>query len=102
MPTERGEVDVAGSRIDARLVWIEDAAGVAAYSTRSLSARFGRHRASIVAAVARTGIRAAMVRIADEAARPGSRCGHASGRLIDRRRIAGSVQPAVEIIKAER
>ena len=68
VPTERGEVDVAGSRTDARLIWIEDTAGVAAYTTRSLRPGFRNHCASVVGAVASARIRAAMVRIADEAA----------------------------------
>src|SRR5271163_2102345 len=68
VPAERGEVDVAGCWIDARLVWIEDAASVTADTTGSFHPGLSHHCASVVTAVAGTAIRAAMVCVADEAA----------------------------------
>src|SRR6266851_9078112 len=102
MPTERRKVDVAGSWIAARLVWIKDAASVSAETTWRLRPGFSHQCASVVAGVAGAHIRAAMVCVPDKAAGPSLRRGHAAGGLVDRRRIACGVQPAVEVIPAQR
>src|SRR6266436_8878542 len=99
---ERREVDVVGPRVGANLVGIEDAATVPADATGRLSPDFANHRASVVAGIAGAGIRTAIVGVADKAARPGSCRGYAASGLVDRRRIAGGVEPSVEVVPAER
>src|SRR5271156_5840829 len=102
MPTERGKIDVAGSRIAAGLIWIEDAAVVAAYAAWRFRPGFGDHFASVVAGIASTRVCPAVARIADEPAGPGARRRHAASRFVDRRGIAGRVQPPIEVIPAQR